>query len=66
MSDTKKELQRDTWIKDHQGMCGTCKYCQPYKFVPVYLCVNQKSENSNDFVDVEDYCNKYESLHPLF
>lgn len=52
MSDTRRDIERDRWIEEHIGMCGTCYYRKKW-------CDCNTSEHYGDDVANRDACDEY-------
>lgn len=58
--DTDNEINRDKWIEDHKGLCGTCGYRNRMKTGT--CCDNDRSEHYGEYVGDRDGCEEYQEF----
>ena len=58
MSDTRRDIERDRWWRDHEGFCGTCAlHCRDD--AGDYICENDHSENYGLWTEYNDGCGEW-------
>ena len=55
--DTPREIAEEQYIRDHEGMCGTCHYWHEEEKGHSCMCLD--SIFAADWVDEDDSCNRY-------